>query len=51
MQNPRDKHAQHSKFVVVYTSAGAIRKPAPKQDPEACRKCGKRHGFFQFACK
>ena len=49
-----DKHAASNTnpaFMVRYTAAGAIRVKNPNHDPKACTKCGKRHGFFQTACK
>lgn len=54
MQNPNDKHAASNtnpKYVVIYTAAGAVRRPNPNYDPKCCPKCGKRHGLFQARCK
>ena len=49
-----DKHAQsntNAAYTVRYTANGPVRVKNPNYDPKACPKCGKRHGFFQIACK
>lgn len=54
MQSTSDKHASsytpsnsnNPKFIVKYTSKGAVRVQNPSYDPKACTKCGKRHGWF-----
>ncbi len=41
----------NSPVITVWTSAGPITKKNPNYDKNACPVCGKRHGFFQKACK
>lgn len=45
-----DKHAKYTSYV-RYTQHGPVRVTAPKVDPKACHKCGKRHGLLQIKCK
>lgn len=41
----------NSPVITVWTANGPITKKNPNYDKNACPVCGKRHGFFQKACK